>query len=49
MPKITCTINITNTIVANKSAIQEAIKKSPTKTYIGEIGRQKTTEQEIEC
>ena len=49
MPKITCTINVTNTIIANKPLIQEAIKISPTKTYVGEIGRQKTTEQEIEC
>ena len=44
MPKIKCTINITNTVIANKEAI-----KTPEKTFVGEIGRQKSTDQEISC
>ena len=49
MPKIKCTINITNTVIANKKAIAEAIKKTPEKTFVGEIGRQKSADQEISC
>ena len=49
MPKIKCTINITNTVIANKKVIAEAIKKTPEKTFVGEIGRQKSTDQEISC
>ena len=49
MPKIKCTINITNTVIANKEAIAKEIKRTPEKTYVGEIGRQKSTDQEISC